>query len=74
MEYRVRAERSLIKMVESAEEKSTRDSDHRHSGTHQSKHNHKDNVLRYRRTKSVTRAEEITTKAQKQRSSQPDKP
>lgn len=44
------------------------------SGTHQSKHNHKDNTLRYRRTKSVTRAEEITTKEQKQRKSQPDKP
>lgn len=28
----------------------------------------------HRRTKSVTRAEEITTKNQKQRQSQPDKP
>lgn len=31
-------------------------------------------TLRYRRTKSVTRAEEITTKEQKQRRQQPDKP
>ncbi|XP_055376424.1 diacylglycerol O-acyltransferase 1 [Condylostylus longicornis] len=30
--------------------------------------------LRFRRTQSVTRAEEITTKEQKQRKSQPDKP
>lgn len=34
----------------------------------------KENSLRYRRTKSVTRAEEITTKEEKQRKSQPDKP
>lgn len=30
--------------------------------------------VRYRRTQSVTRAEEITDKQQKQRRSQPDKP
>jgi diacylglycerol O-acyltransferase 1 len=33
-----------------------------------------ENKLRLRRTQSVTRAEEITTKEQKQRNSQPDKP
>lgn len=32
------------------------------------------NKIRYRRTQSVTRAEEITTQEQKQRKSQPDKP
>lgn len=30
--------------------------------------------LRFRRTQSVTRAEEITTQEKKQRNSQPDKP
>lgn len=33
-----------------------------------------ENRLRYRRTQSVTRAEEITNKEQKQRKLQPDKP
>lgn len=33
-----------------------------------------DKRVRYRRAKSVTRAEEITTNEQKQRRSQPDKP
>ncbi|XP_058823362.1 diacylglycerol O-acyltransferase 1 [Topomyia yanbarensis] len=37
-------------------------------------HDNEDNKLRYRRTQSVTRAEEITDKESKQRKSQPDKP
>lgn len=63
-------------MVESGGDKSTLNEKegNKHQSIHKSSHNHKDNTLRNRRTKSVTRAEEITTKEQKQRKSQPDKP
>lgn len=36
--------------------------------------NNTEKKTRYRRTQSVTRAEEITTKEEKQRKGQPDKP
>ena len=36
--------------------------------------NNTEKKTRYRRTQSVTRAEEITTKEEKQRKEQPDKP